>query len=316
MNDRVITPSDAEWPSQLNELGPARPVERLHARGLPLAADRRTVAVVGSRRPTAAGVAAAEKLTRGLVEAGFSIVSGLAIGIDAVAHRTALDTGGYTVAVLGCGLDVDYPVANATLRRRIESAGTILTEYESGTPPASFNFPERNRVIAGLSRGVLFVEGAQRSGGRITALAALDANRSVFAVPGSFRNPLAVGPNELIRTSQAALVTEVKHICDDLEPDLVWDGPVELGPIRPQITLDAGESQVLSFLDDAPVSVDAICAALGMKPGEVAVALSRLEVRGLTARRRGGYEISGAGSRLRHGLIRGDPGGNSRGAAM
>jgi DNA processing protein len=304
MSDRVITPSDGEWPSQLDELGPARPVEQLYVRGLPVAADRRTVAVVGSRRPTAAGVEAAERLTRGLVEAGFSIVSGLALGIDTVAHATALDAGGYSIAVLGCGLDVDYPVRNATLRQRIASAGTILTEYELGTPPNSFNFPERNRIIAGLSAGVVFVEGAERSGGRITALAALDANRAVFAVPGSIRNPMALGPNELIRTSQAALVTDVKHICDELEPDLVWDRPVDLGPIRSPIKLDERESQVLWFLDDAPVAVDAICGALGLKPGEVAIALSRLEVRGLAVRKRSGYAISGGGARLRHGRSR------------
>jgi DNA processing protein len=310
MKDRVITPNDEEWPAQLDELGPARPVERLFVRGLPLTADRRTVAVVGARRPTAAGVEAAERLTRGLVEAGFSIVSGLAIGIDAVAHRTALAAGGYTIAVLGCGLDVDYPVANGPLKRRIESEGTVVSEYDPGAEPAPFRFPERNRIIAGLSAGVVYVEGAERSGGRITAQAALDANRTVFAVPGSIRNPLAFGPNELIRTSQAALVSDVKHIFDELEPGLIWDRPVDLGPLRAPINLSDVERSVLRFLDDAPISVDRICSGLALKPGEVAVALSRLELRGLARRRRDGYELDGGGARVRKALMQDAPQGH------
>jgi DNA processing protein len=299
MNDRVITPSDSEWPAPLGELGPARPVEQLFVRGLPLAADDRTIAVVGARHPTAAGVEAAERLTRGLVEAGFSIASGLAVGIDAVAHKAALAAGGYTIAVLGCGLDVDYPARNSGLRKRIEAAGTIVSEYPEGSPPAPFHFPERNRIIAGLSAGVLYVEGAERSGGRITARIALDANRAVFAVPGSIRNPLACGPNELIRTSQAALVTHVKHICDELEPGRVWDGPVELGPVHAPVVLEDSETSVLCFLDDAPSEIDLLTAALGMSPGEVAMALSRLEIRGFARRRRNGYELTDSGARVR-----------------
>jgi DNA processing protein len=263
MNDRVITPSDEEWPDQLNELGP----------------------------------------TRGLVEAGFSIVSGLAIGIDAVAHRTALASGGYTIAVLGCGLDIDYPQKNAALRRKIERAGTLVSEYPPGSPPASFHFPERNRIIAGLAAGVLYVEGSERSGGRITARAALDANRAVFAVPGSIRNPLACGPNELIRTSQAALVMHVKHICDELEPGLVWDEPVDWGPVRSPVTLSDPEERVLGFLDDAPAAIDLIAKGVGLKPGEAAMALSRLEIRGFVTRRRDGYELSNAGARVRTRLV-------------
>jgi DNA processing protein len=299
MTDRVITPTDEEWPPQLNELGPARPPQQLYARGLPLNAGPRTVAVVGARHPSAAGVEAATALTRGLVEAGFAIVSGLALGIDAVAHATALDAGGYTIAVLGCGLDVDYPARNAQLKQRVADVGTIVTEYPEGAPPNAFHFPERNRIVAGLAAGVLFVEGRERSGGLITARAALDANRSVFAVPGSIRNPLATGPNELIRTSQAALVTSVEHVCDELEPGLVWSGPVELGVQRAHVKLDDLELAVLRFLDDAPATPDLISSRLALKPGEVAVALSRLEVRGFAARRRSGYEITSGGSRVR-----------------
>jgi DNA processing protein len=174
-----------------------------------------------------------------------------------------------------------------------------LTEYPEGTEPAAFHFPERNRIVAGLAAAVLFVEGGERSGGLITARAALDANRAVFAVPGSIRNPVAAGPNELIRTSQAALVTTVKHICDELEPGLVWDGPVDLGVRQSDVDLDERESKVLLFLDDAPASPDLISARLGLKPGEVAVALSRLEIRGFAIRRNGGYELTTGGARVR-----------------
>jgi DNA processing protein len=302
MNDRVITPADEEWPAQLNELGPARPVEQLYVRGVPLAADRRTIAVVGARRPTAAGVEAAERLTRGLVEAGFSIVSGLAMGIDTVAHKTALAASGYTIAVLGCGLDVNYPERNTALKTRLGEVGTLVTEYPLGTPPSAFHFPERNRIIAGLAAGVLYVEGAERSGGRITARVALDANRAVFAVPGSIRNPLASGPNELIRTSHAALVTHVKHICDELQPGLVWEEPVEWGPVRQPVKLNDLETRVLEFLDDAPAPADLIATGLSLKPGEVAMTLSRLEIRGFATRRRNGYELSAAGARVRQAI--------------
>jgi len=308
MSDRVITPADQEWPPQLNELGPARPVEKLFVRGLPLAADRRTVAVVGARRPTAAGVEATQRLTRGLVEAGFSIVSGLALGIDAAAHTAALDAGGYTIAVLGCGLDIDYPARNGLLKCRIGEVGTIVTEYPEGSPASAFHFPERNRIVAGLAAGVLFVEGGDRSGGLITARAALDANRAVFAVPGSIRNPLATGPNELIRLSQAALVTSVKHMCDELEPGLIWDDPVDLSVNKTPLVLDDLETRVLRFLDDAPVTPDFISGRMDLRPGEVAVALSRLEIRGYAARRRGGYEITNGGARVRRRLMeRPDP---------
>jgi DNA processing protein len=266
-------------------------------------AGERTLAIVGARYPSAAGLDAAERFATGLTEAGFTIVSGLAVGIDAAAHRACLEAGGYTIAVLGCGMDVDYPARNNGLKRRIAEVGTIVTEYFPGTSPDAFRFPKRNRIVAGLARGVLYVEGGERSGGLITAHAALDFNRSVFAIPGSIRNPLAVGPNELIRTGQAALVTEVKHICDDLEPGLVWDGPPTLGVQQAPVALEDEEVSVLTFLDDKPVSAESICGGLGLKPGEVALALSRLEIRGFVARRRGGYEIAGAGARVRSSLV-------------
>jgi DNA processing protein len=299
VNHRTITPGTPEWPGRLNELGGEVPPDQLFVAGMPLGAGPKTIAVVGTRRPPPVGIEATKHHTRGLAEAGLAIVSGLAVGIDAVAHRTALESGAYTIAVLGCGLDVDYPARNASLRRHIASQGTLVTEYEPNTRPRPENFPRRNRIIAGLAAGVLFVEGGVTSGGRITARLALDANRLVFAVPGSIRNPAAAGPNELIRTSQAALVTDVKHIFDEIAPDLVWDAKFDAGPASPVPALEGCEKRVLDYLDDVPVAVDRICAELEIPGGEVALTLSRLELRGMVARRPAGYEISSLGARAR-----------------
>jgi DNA processing protein len=300
MKVRVVSPGDGEWPSQLSELETCKRLKRLYAVGKSLDCGPKTIAIVGTRRPTAAGIEAAEMLASGLAQAGFTVVSGLAIGIDAAAHRAALSAGGPTVAVLGCGMDIDYPKRNRPLKQEIAARGTIVSEYSAGTQPTQFTFPERNRIIAGLSMGVVVVEGGVKSGALITARLALDANRSVFAVPGSIRNPMAAGPNLLIRTSQAAVVTEVKHVCDELAPNLVWSeassddcGVLELGGC---------EKDVLSLLDDAPVSPDQLCRRLDYPPGEVALALSRLEVRNLVLRRAVGYEISTAGARARSAL--------------
>lgn len=305
MNVRMIFPSDPEWPQALNELGPHRPPHRLFAAGLPLPPAAESVAIVGTRQPTAAGLEVAWRLSTGLVEAGFAIVSGMAVGIDAVAHRAAIEAGGHTVAVVGCGLDVDYPKRNSRLRSRVAIDGTILGEYPEGAPPRAAHFPERNRIIAGLCAGVIFVEGSIRSGGRITARLALDANRAVFAVPGSVRNPMAAGPNELIRRNQAALVTEITHVCEELAPGLVWS---EHRRAYTKVDAEAGEAEqlILGLLDDAPVSPDLLGERLEMPAGRVALSLAKLEVRGLATRNNGGYEISERGARIRRETMNAD----------
>jgi DNA processing protein len=299
MSPREITPADPEWPRRLNELEPGDRPSKLFADGLPVATKAPAVAVVGSRRPTAAGIQIATEISGGLAEAGFAVVSGLAMGIDAAAHHAALSAGGYTIAVLGCGLDVVYPARNARLKNRIVRSGTLLSEYAAGVQPQPFHFPARNRVIAALSEAVVFVEGSRRSGGLITARQALDYNRTVFAVPGSIRNPLAAGPNQLIRTSQATLVTGVQEILEDLAPSLVWreadDGQVPLG----QPMVNDTEGRVLLFLDDVPVPPDRICMDLELSFGEVAMALAALEVRNFVIKRPGGYAVTEAGGRVR-----------------
>jgi DNA processing protein len=299
---RRVGPGHPEWPPLLDELGPHRASDRLFVAGRPLPTDGRTVAVVGTRRPTAGGVEMAVELAGGLAQAGFTVVSGLAVGIDAAAHRAALECGGTTVAVLGCGLDVNYPVRNEKLRKKIEFLGTLVSEYPAGVPPAPHHFPSRNRIIVGMSSAIVVVEGTHQSGALITARIGLDANRHVFAVPGSVRNRMATGPNELIRTSQAALVTEVEHIFEELAPSLVWQRPVDgVNPAAPQ--LEEQEARVLFALDDTPAGAEAVGRASGLEPGAIALSLARLEVRGLAVRRVGGYEITGAGSRAREALL-------------
>jgi DNA processing protein len=298
----VIQKNDPEWPECLDELGPHQPPRQLFACGGDIEPDRLHIAIVGPRRASAAGIAVAHELATGAVEAGCVIVSGLAIGVDSAAHRAALDAGGRTVAVIGCGLDVDYPMRNRPLRERIEEAGTVVSEYPEGTPPLAFHFPERNRIVAGLSSAVIVVEGTMKSGALITARLALDSNRLVFAVPGSFRNPLAQGPNELIRTCQAGLVTKVEHIFEELAPNLVWRERVDpLAPRPPD--LEAHEEGILLALDDQAVSADHLARLVHMLPGELALALARLEVRGLVIQKGPGYEITEGGARARAAVV-------------
>ena len=293
---RILTKADAEWPRTLDELGTFTPPDALYVCGLPLDPSAVSVAVVGTRRPTAAGLEAAQLLATGLAEAGCVVVSGLAVGIDAAAHEAAIRAGGKTVAVVGCGLDVNYPRRNESLRRRLESHGTIISEHSDGTRPAPQNFPARNRIIVGLSSAVVVIEGGLQSGALITARIALDANRLVFAVPGSVRNPMAAGPNELIRTSQAALTTSVKDIFEEIAPSMVWSdsAPRSAGP-----PLEEEERDVLGVLDDTPVALDEVCRHLTLTPGRVAMILSRLEIRNFVLRKGGGYELSTAGARAR-----------------
>jgi DNA processing protein len=295
----VIRPRDEEWPPRLNELGPSPSPHRLYRLGRPLDGTKTHVAIVGTRRPTRAGLEIAERFGRELAEAGFVIVSGLAMGIDGAAHRAALKAGGWTIAVLGSGVDVVYPARHERLQREIAAKGTLLSEYEDGTESSYWRFPERNRIVAGLCAGVVVVEGGPRSGALITANHALESNRAVFAVPGSIRNPMATTPNELIRTSQATLVTEPKHVFEDLAPGLVWENRFvnTLTPTQPP--LEGMERRVLELLDDTPTSADRIRRDLGATSGAISLALSCLEVRGFALRKSFGYELTGAGARIR-----------------
>ncbi len=301
--ERMITKKDPEWPANFADMDPLDPPQQLYLRGQRLVTAEKTIAIVGARRPTIAGIEAAEMFARGLVECGFTIVSGLAVGIDATAHRAALEAGGYTIAVLGSGLDLCYPKQNLALKRHIAGSGTLVTEYPDGTQPLAGHFPRRNRIIAGLTKGVIFVEGTTRSGGLITARNALDANRDVFAVPGSYRNTMATGPNELIRTSQAALVSKVEDVLQCLAGQLAWSERFEPSVSSQDVSLEDDDARILFLLDDVPASADRLCNASGFAFGRVALSLSKLEVRGLAVRHSSGYAITSAGARIRRALL-------------
>jgi DNA processing protein len=257
------------------------------------------VAIVGSRRATVYGRNVAERVSADLAARGVTVVSGLARGIDAAAHRAAVDAGGRSVAVMGTGLDEVYPRENGKLAARLRDSGGLVTEFPVATPPAGKNFPFRNRVIAGLSLAVVVVEAAERSGSLITARLALEAGREVCAVPGNVTSPSSYGPNYLIKDG-AALVQTWADVVEALPSpyrDAILETERERG--RPaQLTLasaaeiTANERAVLGHLKtDQPRHADTIAAAARMEPGALADALFTLEAKGLAAALPGGFYI-------------------------
>jgi DNA processing protein len=212
----LVTLPDPAYPQALREI--FDPPFLLFVRGRVELLSSLAIAVVGTRRPTPYGVAVSERLSGDLARAGLTIVSGMARGVDTAAHRAALAAGGSTVAVLGCGVDVVYPSENRKLAAEIASAGLIVSEFPMGSPAYPQNFPIRNRVISGLSLGVLVTEAAQYSGSSITARLALDQNREVFAVPGSIVSKMSWGPNLLIKQG-AKLVQDWNDVVVELGPN-------------------------------------------------------------------------------------------------
>lgn len=294
---RRLSAASAEWPQGLSEATAIGVPKNLYVNGRQIPPSENCIAVVGTRRPTGAGREAARQIARRLAQANFTVVSGLALGIDAIAHEATLEAGGHTIAVLGCGLDLVYPKRNAALKGRIEKGGTVVSEYPPGTASRPFHFPQRNRIIAALCRGVVVVEGAARSGALITARYALDAGRDVYAVPGSIRNAAAIGPNELIRNGNAALITSADHIFEDIAPGLVWEDisvPVGTAP-----KLDDLEMTVLLEMDDGRNPMSRLSDEIDAPAGQIALTLSRLEVRGLVNKRPTGYELTDGGVRAR-----------------
>jgi DNA processing protein len=277
---RVITPADAEYPALLREI-PRAPA-RLWVLGLPLTRAP-AVAVVGARRASRAGLAAAAHLAAGLARAGVTVVSGFARGIDAAGHRGALEAGGTTVAVFGCGLDVCYPPEHAGLLEELVAGGTAISEFDPGEPPLPYYFPVRNRIIAGLSRLVLVVEAAEKSGSLITARWAADFGRDVAAVPGPILTEGCAGTNALLKDG-AILVRDADDILAELsEPSLVR--PATRTGLRAPLLppeLDADAAAVLAALDASEDrDTDALLAATGLTAARLSSALVRLELEGL-----------------------------------
>ncbi len=213
----LVPISDPAYPARLREI--FDPPVVLFARGRIELLQAITLGVVGTRRPTAYGTAAAERLSTDLAQAGLAIASGMARGIDTAAHRAALGVGGDTIAVFGCGVDLVYPAENRKLAAEIAEKGLLVSEFPMGAPAYPQNFPIRNRIISGMSVGILVVEGAQYSGSAITAKMALDQQREVFAVPGNITNKMSWGPNLLIKQG-AKLVQEWNDVLVELPADI------------------------------------------------------------------------------------------------
>jgi DNA processing protein len=283
---RALDWNDPAYPRLLREIDTPPPV--LFLRGTLHEEDSRAIAVVGTRRATAYGRQTAAQLARDLAVRGYTVVSGLARGIDTIAHLASLDAGGRTVAVLGSGLDIIYPAENSKLAARIVEQGALLSEYPLGTKPAATNFPQRNRIISGLSRGVLVVEGDRKSGALLTLAYALNQNRETFAVPGSIFSPLSDGPNHFIKRGLAKLVTSVDDLVEEVAAQ---QGRFELADVLPD---DPVEAAVLSHLSAEPVHVDDLCQLTDLPAASVSAALVMLELRG-TVRHLGGMQYARAG---------------------
>lgn len=281
--NRLLTLVDADYPQSL--LTSADPPLLLYAKGDCGMLNRPMLAIVGSRNATAQGVRDAEAFAEALGNVGLTAVSGLALGIDAAAHRGALATPASTVAVIGTGADRLYPARNEALARRIAEQGVVLSEFPLGTPALASNFPRRNRIIAGLGLGCLVVEAALRSGSLITARLAAESGREVFAIPGSIHSSLSHGCHQLIRQG-AKLVESAQDILEELR----WGNISPAASIaNPALTdKDSNEEQVLAFMGDAPCQLDTLATRSGLTPADLLAMLLPMELAGRIAQLPGG----------------------------
>jgi DNA processing protein len=314
MGGRLLFFDQEEYPASLRHIH--RPPVMLFVLGRLEAGDTNAVAIVGSRFATRAGLDHARRLGHDLAAAGVTVVSGLARGVDAAAHRGALAAGGRTVGVLGCGLDVEYPPENRDLKARLAASGAVVSEYPLGYPPDARHFPVRNRIIAGMSLGLVVVEAGDRSGALISARLALEEGREVFAVPGDPASTRSRGPQRLIDQGAKAVV-EAEQILDDLAPVMEglqrrlpgikesgWDLPPAIGaapaesppaetrtepPAEPEARAEdaspGGEPGgpdeiILDLLGPEPVHIDLLVRKSGLGVSQVAVTLLNLELAG------------------------------------
>ncbi len=271
----VLTWDSPDYPSLLRQISAPPPV--LYVRGSFEPVDQWSVAVVGTRRLSAYGRIITQKLVSSLVANGVTVVSGLARGIDAIAHKTAVEQGGRTLAVLGSGVDHIYPPEHAPLAAQIAGGqGAIISEYPLGTAPESKNFPGRNRLISGLALGVLVVEAGARSGALITARFALEQDREVFAIPGNINSPVSKGTNRLIQQG-AKLVADVEDILTELNLRQIVE-QVVAQTILPET---AEEAALLTHLTAQPVHIDELIRSTGLPSGVVSSTLTMMELKGM-----------------------------------
>ncbi|MEW1777609.1 DNA-processing protein DprA [Streptomyces sp. NPDC086777] len=289
---RFVCPGDAEWPSQLDDLGDARPLG-LWVRGLPSLRmwALRAVAVVGARACTEYGAHMAAVLAAGLAERGWVVVSGGAYGVDGAAHRGALGAGGATVAVLACGVDRPYPSGHAELIHRIAEQGLVVGELPPGEHPTPSRFVLRNRVIAALTRGTVVVEAAHRSGSLVTARAAQRLGRFTMGVPGPATSGLSAGVHELLR-GEADLVTDAAEVVE-LVGDMGELAPVRRGPVLPRDLLEPAARQVLAALPgNRPASPEEVARGAQTSEDEAVARLYELRALGYVERHGDGWKLT------------------------
>lgn len=270
----VLTWEDEAYPKRLRQIDQPPPV--LYVRGELLEQDAWAVAVVGTRRVTGYGRQVAEEIATVLAQHGITVVSGLARGVDAVAHEAALRAGGRTIAVLGNGVDRVYPPEHLNLARRMIDQGAVMSDYAPGVPPDAVNFPPRNRIISGLSLASVVVEAGEESGALITAAFAAEQGREVFAVPGNITSPHSKGTNRLIRDGAIPLL-QPEDILDVLQ---LGKAPQQQAA-RQALPVDETEASLLHVLVDEPRHVDEICALSGLPVDKVSATLVMMELKGL-----------------------------------
>jgi DNA processing protein len=271
---RALTWNDPDFPARLKEIYDVPPL--LYVKGNITQEDEWTIAVVGTRRATIYGREVTERLVNDLVRNRITVVSGLARGIDSIAHRTALEAGGRTIAVFACGLDEVYPPENVKLAQAIMEHGALVSEHPLGTRPKKEHFPLRNRIMSGLSLGVLVIEGDVNSGAMITANRALEQNREVFAVPGNVLSPASRGTNRLIKEG-AKLVSDVQDILEELNLTMI---PQQL-EMRDVVPENETESVILKHLSFEPTHIDTVCRTSCLPIATVSSTLAMMELKGL-----------------------------------
>lgn len=271
----IHTLADPTYPARLAEVYDAPAV--LYTRGAFAPEDEWAVAVVGTRNVSAYGREVTHRLVTDLVRHNVTIVSGLARGVDGLAHRAALDAGGRTIAVFACGVDVIYPAEHRRLAAEIAASGLLASEYPVGAAPEAGNFPARNRIISGLSLGTIVIEAGERSGALITAQRALEQNREVFAVPGGIFAPRSIGANRLIRDCGAKLILSAEDVLTELRLQRV---PQQL-EIRQLLPENETESRLIALLSPEPQHIDALTRQSALPAAEVSGALAIMELKGL-----------------------------------
>jgi DNA processing protein len=273
-NIKIIIKGDPNYPRLLGEINKAPPV--LYCKGEIKLEDEWSVAIVGTRKVTHYGRQATEEFSRVLADHHITVVSGLARGVDGIAHKAALNSGGRTIAVLGSGVDKIYPPEHRKLAEDISENGAVISDYPPGTPPDGYNFPPRNRIISGLSRATIVIEAGVSSGALITAEFSADQGRDVYALPGTIYASQSEGTNRLIQQGAKPLLN-IRELLQDLQVELIQ----EHQELRKEYPLDLFEQKILSVLSDKPQHIDEITLSSEMPVSQVTACLSMMELKGL-----------------------------------